>query len=152
MTTGQIEESHIATAAAGRAVVTPASLASDPRSFGLKPGATVLVQRLYVLDGQVLLLGVGHGNNTSLHLAEYRANWPAKGQIREGAPIVEDGERRWVEFDELAWNDDDFVRLGEDFAVATGKERRGPAGWGDARLMQSRNVVDYAVSWMNSNR
>jgi aminoglycoside 3-N-acetyltransferase len=28
--------------------------------------------RVYDLDGQVLLLGVGHDNNTSLHLAEYR--------------------------------------------------------------------------------
>jgi len=29
--------------------------------------------RLYDLDGHILLLGVGHTNNTSLHLAEYRA-------------------------------------------------------------------------------
>src|SRR5205085_4042113 len=28
--------------------------------------------RLYDLDAHVLLLGVGHANNTSLHLAEYR--------------------------------------------------------------------------------
>jgi aminoglycoside 3-N-acetyltransferase len=115
-------------------------------------GESSPIGQLYALDGQVLLLGVGHGNNTSLHLAEYRANWSTKGRIREGAPIIDNGARRWVEFDELAWNDDDFVRLGDDFAVATGKERRGAAGWGEARLMQSRDVIDYAVSWMNTNR
>jgi aminoglycoside 3-N-acetyltransferase len=36
------------------------------------------VGRLYELDGEVLLLGVEHWNNTSLHLAEYRANYPGK--------------------------------------------------------------------------
>ncbi|HEX2622091.1 MAG TPA: AAC(3) family N-acetyltransferase, partial [Phototrophicaceae bacterium] len=36
------------------------------------------IGKLYQLDGCVMLLGVGHGNDTSLHLAEYRANWGGK--------------------------------------------------------------------------
>lgn len=32
--------------------------------------------RLYDLDASVLLLGVGHANNTSLHLADYRSDIP----------------------------------------------------------------------------
>ena len=38
--------------------------------------------RLYDLDGHILLLGVGHANNTSLHLAEYRADYPGKSGSR----------------------------------------------------------------------
>jgi len=32
--------------------------------------------RVYDRDGDVLLLGVGHDSNTSLHLAEHRADFP----------------------------------------------------------------------------
>lgn len=32
------------------------------------------LDKLYELDGYVLLIGVGHDKNTSLHLAETRAN------------------------------------------------------------------------------
>lgn len=51
--------------------------------------------RLYDLDASVLLVGVGHESNSSFHLAEYRANWPSKKTVAEGAPILVDGERRW---------------------------------------------------------
>ena len=36
--------------------------------------------------GLVLLLGVGHDNNTSLHLAEYLADWPSKPTGSRGPP------------------------------------------------------------------
>ena len=65
--------------------------------------------RLYCADGNVLLLGAGHANNTSLHLAEYRASFPGKRTHTEGAPVSVEGERRWMQFDELVWKDDDFA-------------------------------------------
>jgi len=49
--------------------------ANHPLDFSLGDGSPLA--RLYDLDGWVLLLGVGHDNNTSLHLAEYRATYPA---------------------------------------------------------------------------
>lgn len=108
--------------------------------------------RIYELDGHVLLLGVGHGNNTSLHLAEYRATLPAKGQISTGAPISVDGQRRWVTFDDIEWNDEDFPRIGADFAADTGQERRGRVGQGEALLVPQRPLVDYGVAWMERFR
>jgi aminoglycoside 3-N-acetyltransferase len=56
------------------------------------------LSRLYDLDGSVLLLGVDHDNNTSLHLAEYRADWPGKAYVTSGAAMLVDGERQWVSF------------------------------------------------------
>jgi ATP/maltotriose-dependent transcriptional regulator MalT len=44
--------------------------------------------RVYDLDGHVLLLGVDHANNTSLHLAEYRASFPGKRWIRQASPLL----------------------------------------------------------------
>lgn len=58
-------------------------------------GAGSPLARLYDLDAEVLLLGVDHGHNTSLHLAEYRQ--PAPPRQRCGAAVLTaDGGREWV--------------------------------------------------------
>lgn len=108
--------------------------------------------RVYDLDGWVLLLGVGHMTNTSLHLAEYRAAYPGKRQMRMGAPLLENGTRRWVWFEDLDANGADFAELGEAFARDTGLERQGRAGQALARLMPQRALVDYGAGWMNLHR
>jgi aminoglycoside 3-N-acetyltransferase len=115
-------------------------------------GESSPVARIYDLDGYVLLLGVGHGNNTSLHLAEERAHYPGKKRMRDGAPILVDGERRWIEFEKLEDDDEDFPRLGADFERDTGLVRIGIVGEATARLMPQRPLVDYAVKWIERNR
>ena len=118
-------------------------------AFGLGDGSPLA--RVYEANGQVLLLGVGHANNTSLHLAESRASWPSRTVVHCGAPLMVDGVRRWVEYESLDWDADDFEDLGAAFA-ATGVERIGPAGRGHARLMSQRPLVDFAVDWIERHR
>ena len=77
--------------------------------------------RIYELDGHVLLLGVGHANNTSLHLAEHRANKP------------EDVER--------------FPELGAAFERAY-EVTVGRIGSAESRLFRQRAAVDFAVDWL----
>lgn len=108
--------------------------------------------RLYALHGAVLLLGVDHANNTSLHLAEHRAAFPAKRREGQGAPMLVDGVTRWVEYSDLDYDESGFAPLGEDFARDTGAERTGPVGVGTGRLMEQRAVVDYGVGWLERNR
>jgi aminoglycoside 3-N-acetyltransferase len=108
--------------------------------------------RVYELDGQVLLLGVGHDNNTSLHLAEYRAEFPGRRWEGQGSPVLVDGVRRWVRYRNLVGDASDFERIGQDFSAETGLEGRGPVGETEARLMGQRAVVDYAVTWMEQHR
>lgn len=107
--------------------------------------------RLYDLDGWILLLGVGHGNNTSMHLAEYRAAFPGKKQIQQGAPINVNGQQHWASFDDIDLNDEDFEQIGDAFN-ATGLVRTGKVGIGDALLMRQRALVDFAVTWMQQYR
>jgi aminoglycoside 3-N-acetyltransferase len=107
--------------------------------------------RLYDADGWVLLLGVGHANNTSLHLAEARAEFPGKKTRSQGSPMLVEGRRQWVEYAELDLDDSDFEQLGRDFA-ATGREYVGRIGAGTARLMRQRHLVDFAVDWLGRNR
>lgn len=118
-------------------------------AFGLGEGSPLA--RLYDLDAWVLLLGVDHGNNTSLHLAEHRATYPAKRVVTESGPLIEDGERRWVEWQDLELDDSDFAALGSDFS-GTGLQAEAPVGAGTARLMRQRAVVDFAVEWMAHHR
>ena len=107
--------------------------------------------RLYELDGQILLLGVGHINNTTLHLAEHRADYPGKEWVTQGAPMTVDGARLWVTFEALEGEDDDFELIGAAFAESGG-ERRGRVGSGDALFMGVRDLVDFAVDWMTQSR
>lgn len=112
--------------------------------------------RVYDLEGWVLLLGVGHANNTSLHLSEYRARFPTKRQVQHGAPMFVGGARQWVTYAELNFDDTDFPALGAAFARDTGLEQQGPVGTAleraTARLMPQRALVDYGVQWMEQMR
>lgn len=119
-------------------------------SFSLGEGSPLA--RIYELDGSVLLLGVGHGNNTSLHLAEYRYAYPIKGTITSQAPVRLDGRRQWVSFTDVAHDADDFEAIGADFASETGLERRGRVAAATAILCSQRALVDYAVGWMARHR
>lgn len=119
-------------------------------AFGL--GAESPLARLYDLEGWVLLLGVGHGNNTSLHLAEYRADYSGKKFIKSAAPVHFAGQRRWVEFEDLAWDDSDFEMIGENFTRQTGQVRHGQVACATALLMPQRPLVDHAIKWMEQNR
>jgi aminoglycoside 3-N-acetyltransferase len=114
-------------------------------------GETSPLARLYKLDASVLLLGVGHGNNTSLHLAEYRAAYRSKAWVTKASPVLVDGERQWVNWSDLDPDDRDFVELGEEFG-RSGQERQGPVGAGIARLMKQQVVVDFAAMWFGEHR
>lgn len=107
--------------------------------------------RLYDLDATVVLLGVGHANNTSLHLAEHRAEWDGKAWNAQGAPVLVDGERRWVTFDDLDGDTDDFEAVGAAFA-ATGGVRAGTVGTAASLAMSQRALVDVAADWFTRHR
>jgi aminoglycoside 3-N-acetyltransferase len=100
--------------------------------YGLAEGSPLA--RIYDLDGWVLLLGVGHGNNTSLHLAEYRADFPNKQFETRHAPLTVEGRRQWSAYQDIWLDDSDFEFIGADFARDSGLERRGRVGSATARL------------------
>ncbi|MBT2290016.1 AAC(3) family N-acetyltransferase [Paenibacillus albidus] len=124
----------------------------DGHGLDLAYGDDSPLARIYDLDGRILLLGVGNLNNTSLHLAECRASYPGKKQLTGGAPVMVNGLREWTEFIELEWNSDDFAELGEQFQQETGLVRHGNVAAASAMLIPQRELVDYAVRWMERNR
>ena len=65
------------------------------------------LRKVYDLKGKILLIGVNHDRNTSLHLAEHKANFQKEKEI-QGSPIIEAGKRVWKEYKDLKYDDSDF--------------------------------------------
>lgn len=96
--------------------------------------------RVLDLDGQVLLLGVLHSENTTLHVAEAIANVP----YSVANPTVDaDGETVMVsETDHCCMG----FRVADEWLRTAGKQREGKVGDADARLFRSRDVVALATA------
>ena len=125
---------------------------TESTALDFPTGNDSFLGRLYDLDGWILLLGADFRCATSLHLAEYRAEYPSKKISRCGAPVMVDGQRRWVEYDEVEYDDSDFSRIGDDYIEETGEVRVGQIASGKAMLFPQRSFVDYATRWMEGNR
>lgn len=112
-------------------------------------GETSPLARIYELDGHILLLGVGHANNTSFHLAEYRAPRPTFNA--QSFPWLENGRRVWATFDDIDLNEDPFPQLGADLeaqdSVVVGK-----VAAAECRLMAQPTAVDFATDWITRYR
>lgn len=109
------------------------------------------IGKLYQLDGHVLLLGVDHFNNTSLHHAEFRADYPGKATLATGSAMLVDGKRQWVAYDAQVTHSDDFGQIGDAFDKAYNIPINKIAD-ADVRFFKQRDVVDFAVQWMEANR
>jgi aminoglycoside N3'-acetyltransferase len=104
------------------------------------PGSPV--GRVHELDGQILLLGVGHDGNTTLHLAELLADVPYR--VPSHITVVQEGRPVRLEYGE---NDHCCRRfdLADEWLRPPGLQAEGPVGHAHARLLRSRDVVREAL-------
>ena len=102
-------------------------------------------ERLYELDAQTLLLGVGFNRCTSLHYAESLV--PTRRTTVHRFPLMKNGDRVWMEVPDMA-NDDGvhFPVVGKQFS-ATGSVCTGRVGEADSMLFATRQLVDFAESY-----
>ncbi|SDJ79793.1 aminoglycoside N(3)-acetyltransferase [Sediminibacillus albus] len=118
-------------------------LAKQPLEAGF--GEESPLAKIYYLDGHILLLGVGHDSNTSLHFAEHAI--PNRKTAEKGTAILENGKRIWKTYQEIVYDSDPFAELGKDF------EKNNPAissqiGAANVKLIKQRPMVDYARKWL----
>jgi aminoglycoside N3'-acetyltransferase len=124
--------------------------AAGPRAAEIVSGALPLpphgpaspVGRVHDLDGQVLLLGVGHDANTTLHLAELLAHVPYR--VPKHCTVLQDGRPVRVEYGENDHCCERFT-LADGWLRARGLQRDGRVGHAHARLVRARDVVEAAV-------
>ena len=109
------------------------------------------IGKLYELDGEVLLIGVGYDKNTSLHLADARADYPGKHYCIEHSAVMENGKRVWKAYETLYVDGEDFIQIGRAFEQEN-PVRKAMLGNAELRLMSQRRLVDFAVEWIGKNR
>lgn len=119
-----------------------AEITSGPLS--LPPhGPESPVGRVHELNGQILLLGVGHDANTALHLAELMAGVPYRRAMY--FTLLQDGRPERVDYEE---NDHCCQRfaLADDWLRSPGLQSEGSVGYAHARLMHARELVASACA------
>lgn len=106
------------------------------------------VGRVYALDGQVLLLGVGHDSNTTLHLAENLAGARYRFDVR--LKILKDGQPMWFEYQEVNHCCQNFHMM-DGWLDERGLQRKGRVGHAEARLIRSQDIVEVALEHLKQD-
>lgn len=119
-----------------------------PQPLSPPHGPDSPVGRVHDLDGQVLLLGVGHGEDTTLHLAEAIAGVPYS--VTHPCVVEIDGKTATVGIAETDHCCNNFA-LADEWLRATGAQREGPVGHGHARLVHARAIVTEAVARLRTD-
>lgn len=109
------------------------------------------IAKLYELDGYVLLIGVGYDKNTSIHLADVRAEYSGKHNCTEYSAIMENGKRVWKAYETLFVDGEDFEKIGRAFEDNCSVKKQS-LGNATITFMKQRELVDFAVKWIESNR
>jgi len=136
---GVVRSNHpFAFAAAGPRAV---HITSDP--LPIPPHtAESPVGRVRELNGQVLLLGVGHEADTTLHLAELLAGVPYR--VPRYCTVLQEGRPVRIDYGE---NDHCCERFGlaDEWLRRRGLQSEGRVGHAHARLARARDVVRVAL-------
>jgi aminoglycoside N3'-acetyltransferase len=100
------------------------------------------VGRVRDLDGQVLLLGVGHDADTTLHLAELLAGVPYR--VPSYCTVLQDGRPVRIHYEE---NDHCCQRFAfaDEWLRARGLQSEGRVGHAHARLARARDIVEVTL-------
>jgi aminoglycoside 3-N-acetyltransferase len=113
-----------------------------PHPLEVPHGLDSPVGRVYQLDGQVLLLGVGHDDNTIIHLAESVAG--VRYRRKKHVTVLRDGQPTRFEYGEIDHCGQKF-QLAETWLEAMTLQRKGSVGHAEARLIRSRDIVRVVV-------
>jgi aminoglycoside N3'-acetyltransferase len=120
-----------------------ARVITAPHPLEVPHGPDSPVGRVHELDGQVLLLGVRHDANTTIHLAENFAG------VRYRRPchstVLVGGQPRRLDYDEVDHCCENFSLL-DPWLEVDGRQRRGSVGRAEARLARSRDIVEVALA------
>ncbi len=120
-----------------------AAFITEPHPVDVPHGPVSPVGRVHDLDGQVLLLGVGHDANTTVHLAEHLAG--VRYRLPYAATVLVEGRPTRCQYDEIDHCCEKFGLLDE-WLDAEGVQRRGVVGHGEGRLARSADIVRTAVA------
>ncbi len=106
------------------------------------------VGRVYELAGQVLLLGVGHDGNTTIHLAENLAQ--VRYRRHSYVTVLRNGRPARFDYREIDCCCERFA-LADGWLDDSSALRLGEVGHGEARLSRSRDIVRVVLERLRAN-
>lgn len=119
-----------------------------PHPVDVPHGPDSPVGRVLDLGGYVLLLGVGHDANTTVHLAEFMAG--VRYRLRKYVTVLQDGVPSRYEYEEIDHCCERFA-LVDSWLDERGLQRRGIVGHAEARLVRARDVVDAVLERLRAD-
>jgi len=119
-----------------------------PHPVDIPHGLDSPVGRVYELDGQVLLLGVDHTSNTTIHLAELIAG--ARYRRQKHVILCQDGQARRFDYAENDHCCKNFALL-DSWLDERHLQTRVIVGHAEARLARSRDIVAVVVEQIQAN-
>lgn len=129
--------------------------AEQPWQYRDGPGSPLA--KLCEVSGSVLLLGSPIGDVTLLHHAEHLADVPNKWIDRYRMPILQNGQRVWMDFEEfdttngiVDWPDNYFETIVKDY-LATHPAQTGKVGGAKSYLLDAQSLTQFGVQWMEEN-
>jgi aminoglycoside 3-N-acetyltransferase len=119
-----------------------------PHPVDIPHGLNSPVGRVYELAGQVLLLGVGHDANTTIHLAEALAG--VRYRRKKYVFLLTEGRVTRFEYAEIDHCCQKFS-LVDGWLEAENLQRRGRVGYGKARLIRSQDIIEVVTEHIQAN-
>jgi aminoglycoside 3-N-acetyltransferase len=113
-----------------------------PHPIDVPHGLDSPVGRVWELDGQVLLLGVGHDSDTMIHLAENLAG--VRYRRQKYLTVLENGRPTRFDYAEIDHCTEKFALL-DGWLEEKGSQRTGTVAHATARLARSRDIVGAVV-------
>ncbi|MCO7125276.1 AAC(3) family N-acetyltransferase [Sporolactobacillus shoreicorticis] len=108
--------------------------------------------KIYERDGYVLLLGVGYGNNTSMHLGEYMSG--RLERVKRSSPVRIKGHRQWVKYQDGEYHEEAFEVIGKAFEASHPEAAAlhvNHVGQAPSRLLSQRAIVDFTADYIKKN-
>jgi aminoglycoside 3-N-acetyltransferase len=124
-------------------------ISEQPWDFAFGRGS--LLERFLNLGGRILLLGSDHDAVTFLHYVEHVADFPNKRIMRFKVPGQRNGERVWLDMQEVDtgdaahdnWPDRFFARIVDSYLAETGNTGA-LVGKAQSHLIPARGLCEFA--------
>jgi len=116
---------------------------TTPHPVEIPHGPDSPVGRACELDAQVLLMGVGHDANTTIHLAENLAG--VRYRREKYVTVLEDGRPVRLHYGEIDHCCQRFSLM-DRWLDERQLQQHGTVGHGEARLVQARDIIEVATA------
>jgi aminoglycoside N3'-acetyltransferase len=125
-----------------------ASLITAPHPVDIPHGPDSPVGRVCDLDGQVLLLGIDHTADTTIHLSEYMSG--VRYRRKKHIYIMKKGQLVRVDYGEIDHCCLNF-NLVDGWLDSKGLQHKGVVGHAEARLARSRDILEVVKEHLSKN-